>query len=72
MKVTEITVQLSQKVGTANFGSKGFGLSATAELNEGDDLLKVKQDLTNRLNQMLEFEIKRIKTEGDKKWIHLL
>ena len=66
MKVTEITVQLSQKVGTSNFGSKGFGLSATAELTEGDDLLKVKQDLTNRLNQMLEFEIKRIKTEGGK------
>jgi len=67
MKLTEITVNVSQKVGTANFGSKGFGLSATAELNENDDLLKVKQDLTNRLSQMLDFEIKRLKTEGGKK-----
>jgi len=64
MKVTEITVQLSQKVGTQNYGSKGFGLSATAELSEQDDLLKVKQDLANRLNQMLDFEIKKIKVEG--------
>ena len=67
MKITEITVNVSQKVGTAGFGSKGFGLSATAELNENDDLLKVKQDLTNRLSQMLDFEIKRLKTEGGKK-----
>jgi hypothetical protein len=67
MKLKEITVQLSQKVGTQNFGSKGFGLSATAELSEQDDLLKVKQDLTNRLSTMLDFEIKRIKIEGGKK-----
>jgi len=67
MKLKEITVTVSQKVGTANFGSKGFGLSATAELSEQDDLMKVKQDLTNRLSQMLDFEIKRIKTEGGKK-----
>ncbi len=64
MKVKEITVQVSQKVGTPNFGSKGFGLSATAELNDGDDLLKVKQDLTNRLSQMLDFEVKKIRLEG--------
>ena len=67
MKLKEITVQVSQKVSTEAYGSKGFGLTATAELNENDDLLKVKQDLTNRLGQMLDFEIKRIKTEGGKK-----
>lgn len=67
MKIKEITVNVTQKVGTPNYGSKGFGLSATAELTEVDDLLKVKQDLTNRLSQMLDFEIKRIKTEGGKK-----
>ena len=67
MKLTEITVNVCQKVSTGDYGSKGFGLTATAELNEGDDLLKVKQDLTNRLSQMLDFEIKRLKTEGGKK-----
>ena len=67
MKVTEITVNVSQKVSTEAYGSKGFGLTATAELNENDDLLKVKQDLTNRLSQMLDFEIKRFKVEGGKK-----
>ena len=62
MKVKEINVSITQKVGTPNYGSKGFGLSATAELSPEDDLLKVKQDLTNRLSQMLDFEIKRIKS----------
>jgi len=61
MKLKEITVTVSQKVGTANYGSKGFGLSATAELSESDDLLRVKQDLTNKLCQMLDFEIKILK-----------
>ena len=65
MKVKEINVSISQKVNTGNYSSKGFGLSATAELNESDDLLKVKQDLANRLNQMLDFEIKKIKVDGD-------
>lgn len=65
MKVKEINVSITQKVNTGNFSSKGFGLSATAELNESDDLLKVKQDLTNRLNTMLDFEIKKIKVDGD-------
>jgi hypothetical protein len=67
MKLKEITVTISQKVNTGNYSSKGFGLSATAELIEADDLLKVKQDLTNRLSQMLDFEIKRIKVDGGKK-----
>jgi len=69
MKVKEINVSISQKVNTGNYSSKGFGLSATAELNESDDLLKVKQDLANRLNQMLDFEIKKIKVDGDSQWI---
>lgn len=64
MKVKEINVSITQKVNTGNYSSKGFGLSATAELSEQDDLLKVKQDLANRLNQMLDFEIKKIKVEG--------
>jgi hypothetical protein len=65
MKIKEINVSITQKVNTGNYSSKGFGLSATAELSEQDDLLKVKQDLANRLNQMLDFEIKKIKVEGD-------
>ena len=66
MKVTEINVSVSQKLNTGNYSSKGFGLSATAELAEGDDLLKVKQELANKLNQMLDFEIKKIKESGQK------
>jgi len=67
MKVTEINVSVSQKLNTGNFTSKGFGLSATAELSEGDDLLKVKQELANKLNQMLDFEVKKIQGNGGQK-----
>ena len=64
MKIKEINVSVSQKLNTGNFTSKGFGLSATAELNDGEDLLEVKQRLTNSLNKMLDFEIQKIKVEG--------
>jgi len=64
MKLKELSVSVSQKVGLENYSSKGFSLSATVELAEGDDLLKVKQELTNRLNQMLDFEIRKIKGVG--------
>ncbi|HLC92485.1 MAG TPA: hypothetical protein VJH23_02140 [archaeon] len=67
MKVKEINVSVSQKLNTGNFTSKGFGLSATAELAEGDDLLKVKQELANKLNQMLDFEVKKIQGNGGQK-----
>ncbi len=66
MKVKEINVSVSQKLNTGNFTSKGFGLSATAELSDGDDLLKVKQELANKLNQMLDFEVRKIQAEGSK------
>ena len=66
MKVKEIVVSISQKVNTGNYSSKGFGLSATAELSDSDDVLRVKQDLTNKLNQMLDFEIKKI--ESGSQW----
>jgi hypothetical protein len=65
MKLKELTVSVSQKLNTGNFSSKGFGLSATVELNEKDDLLQTKQALTNKLNQMLEYEIKKIKVNGE-------
>ena len=64
MKIKEINVSVSQKLNTGNFTSKGFGLSATAELSDGEDLLEVKQRLTNSLNKMLDFEIQKIKLEG--------
>ena len=66
MKVKEINVSVSQKLNTGNFTSKGFGISATAELSDGDDLLKVKQELANKLNQMLDFEVRKIQAEGSK------
>ena len=64
MKVKEINVSVSQKLNTGNYSSKGFGMSATAELSEQEDLLQVKQNLTNSLNKMLDFEIKKIKEGG--------
>ena len=69
MKIKEINVSITQKINTGNYSSKGFGLSATAELSDQDDLLRVKQELANKLNQMLDFEIKKIKVDGDSKWI---
>ncbi len=65
MKVREINVSITQKVNTGNYSSKGFGLSATAELSEQDDLLRVKQELANKLNQMLDFEIKKIRIDSE-------
>ena len=67
MKIKEINVSITQKINTGNYSSKGFGLSATAELSDQDDLLRVKQELANKLNQMLDFEIKKIKVDGDSK-----
>ena len=64
VKVKEITVSVSQKLNMGNFESHGFGLSATAELSEQEDLLSVKQSLTNSLNKMLDFEINKIKNGG--------
>jgi len=64
VKLKELTVSVSEKVNTGNYSSKGFGLTATVELAEKDDLLTVKQTLTNKLNQMLDFEIKKIKQNG--------
>ena len=66
MKVKEITVSVSQKVNTGNYSSKGFGLSATAALSEQDNLLKTKQQLTDSLSKMLDFEISKIKVGGFK------
>jgi len=65
MKVREINVSITQKVNTGNYSSKGFGLSATAELLPEDDILRVKQELANKLNQMLDFEIKKIRSDSE-------
>ena len=62
MKVRELNVSISQKVNTGNYSSKGYGLSATAELSDFDDVLYVKQVLTNKLSKMFDFEIKKIES----------
>ena len=62
MKVREIVVSISQKVNTGNYLGKGFGISATAVLSDLDDVLFVKQTLTNKLTKMLDFEIKKIES----------
>lgn len=61
MMVKEISIGISQKLNTGNYESKGISLGVTVELSESDDLLKAKQLYTDKLNQMLDFEIKKIK-----------
>ncbi len=61
MNVKELTVNVSQKINCGNYESRGVGLGATIELSESDDLLKVKQALTDKLNRLLDFEVQRIK-----------
>ena len=64
MRFKELSVSVSQKVNLGNFQSKGIGLSATVELTEKDDLLTAKQELANKLNQLLEFEVRKIRNGG--------
>jgi hypothetical protein len=67
VKPRELSVSISRKLNTGNYESKGIIIGATVSLEENEDLLQVKQELTNKLNQMLDFEIKRIKVEGGRK-----
>ena len=62
MRVKELTVSVSQKANLGNFESRGVGLGTTIELSDGDDLLKTKQIYTDKLNTLLDFEIKKIKS----------
>lgn len=64
MKPRELSVTVSQKVNLGNYETKGYGYTITVDLLETDDLLSVKQQLTNKLNQMLEFEVKKTKNGG--------
>ncbi|MFH1224696.1 MAG: hypothetical protein V1676_02740 [Candidatus Diapherotrites archaeon] len=66
MNVKELTVSVSQKVNLGNFQSKGIGLGITVELNDKDDLFKTKQQCADKLNQMLDFEIRKIKVQNGK------
>jgi hypothetical protein len=67
MKIKELTVSVSQKLNLGNYESKGYGFSATALLNEKDDVLITKEMLTKKLNQFLEFELNKIIKQGDSK-----
>ncbi len=64
MKLKELTVSVSRKINLGNYESKGILIGATVALEETDDMLEAKQELTNRLNQFLEFEVKRIRNNG--------
>lgn len=64
MKLKELTVSVSRKINLGNYESKGILIGATVMLEESDDMLEAKQELTNRLNQFLEFEVKRIRNNG--------
>jgi len=61
MKFKELTVNVCQKANIGNFESKGYGLTATVSLDEKDDLLAVKEQVTKKLEQFLKFEIDKLK-----------
>lgn len=67
MRAKELTVNVSRKLNTGNFESHGVLIGVTVSLEENENLLEAKQELANRVNQFLEFEVKRIKNGGGQK-----
>ena len=61
MKPKELTVNVCQKVNTGDYSSKGFGFTLTVSLDDKDDLLATKEQLTRKLEQFLRFEVDKIK-----------
>ena len=59
----DLTVSVSRKLNVGNYESHGVIIGATVSLEDKEDLLEAKQSLTNKLNQFMEFEVKRIKKE---------
>ena len=61
MKPKELTVNVCQKLNTGDYSSKGFGFTLAVSLDDKDDLLIVKEQLTRKLEQFLKFEVDKIK-----------
>ncbi len=61
MKPKELTVNVCQKLNTGDYSSKGFGFTLTVSLDDKDDLLATKEQLTRKLEQFLKFEVDKIK-----------
>jgi len=61
VKPKELTVNVCQKVNTGDYSSKGFGFTLTVSLDDKDDLLATKEQLTRKLEQFLRFEVDKIK-----------
>ena len=59
----DLTVSVSRKLNVGNYESHGVIIGATVSLEDKEDLLEAKQSLTDKLNQFMEFEVKRIKKE---------
>ena len=59
----DLTVSVSRKLNVGNYESHGVIIGATVSLEDKEDLLEAKQSLTNKINQFMEFEVKRIKKE---------
>jgi len=62
MKPKELTVSVSKKLNVGNYESHGVLIGATVSIEGNEDLLEAKQELANKLNQFLDFEVKRIKS----------
>lgn len=62
--ILQLNPEVSRKLNTGNYESQGVIIGATVSLEEKEDLLKAKQELTDKLNQFLAFEVKRIRNNG--------
>ena len=61
MQYKQLSYSVSQKLNCGNYESRGIAISASAELDESDDLAECKAELSAKINQLLEEEIIREK-----------
>ena len=61
MYVRSISINLSQKVNLGNYETKAISIGASAELDEADDLIECRRELSAKLNKLLEEEVSKEK-----------
>ena len=63
MNVRSLSMNVSQKVNLGNYETKAISIGATVELDESDDLVQCKHELSAKLSQLLEEEVKKEKKQ---------
>ena len=61
MYVRSISINLSQKVNLGNYETKAISIGVSAELDEADDLIMCKAEISEKLNKLLEEDVSREK-----------